>query len=149
MSTSPSSTPTTIFVLYNAKASILGKLTYGYRKICSNADQPACAACDLTHGGLKLDESAEWKETKQKIPAQIKQLHQDELTPELSGFMKSQGLKFPVILGQQTPDSPLLPLMTADDLKTVSKDHSQFLKALEAKAHENHFSWPEASTQTL
>ena len=73
-----------IFILYNAKASFLGKITYGYRKLtCPPTDSP-CAACDLTHGGLRLDESKEWTATKDKIPAQILQLHQDELTPEVS-----------------------------------------------------------------
>ena len=33
----------------------------------------------MTHGGLKLDESTEWKETKKQIPAHVKQLHLDEL----------------------------------------------------------------------
>ena len=33
----------------------------------------------MTHGGLKLDESTEWKDTKKQIPAHVKQLHLDEL----------------------------------------------------------------------
>jgi hypothetical protein len=74
---------TRIFVLYNAKASLLGKLSYGYRKLCAPKDDSPCAACDLTHGGLKLQESEEWKTTKQKIPATVEQRHIDELTPEV------------------------------------------------------------------
>lgn len=77
----------TIYILYNAKASLFGKLNYACRKISAPADQSACAACDLTHGGLRLSESEEWKATKQKIPAQIKQLHTDELTPEVGDHM--------------------------------------------------------------
>lgn len=75
---------TTIYILYNAKASLLGKLNYACRKISAPADESACAACDLTHGGLRLNESEEWKATKQQIPVQVKQLHKDELTPEVS-----------------------------------------------------------------
>lgn len=38
--------PRTLYVLYNADASIMGKLKYGYRKLCkSSEDNPACAAC--------------------------------------------------------------------------------------------------------
>lgn len=38
----------TLYVLYNADASIVGKLRYGYRKIChSTEENPACAACTL------------------------------------------------------------------------------------------------------
>ena len=77
----------TIYILYNAKASLFGKLNYACRKISAPADQSACAACDLTHGGLKINESEEWKATKQKIPAQIKQLHIDELTPEVGSTL--------------------------------------------------------------
>lgn len=76
-------TDTRIFVLYNAKASLLGKLSYSYRKICAPADDSPCAACDLTHGGLKLQESEEWKLTKSKIPATVEQRHIDELTTEV------------------------------------------------------------------
>ena len=72
-----------IFVLYNAKASFLGKLSYGYKKLCAPADDSHCAACDLTHGGLKLQESEKWKATKAKIPATVEQRHIDELTPEV------------------------------------------------------------------
>jgi hypothetical protein len=80
---SDSAKTTKIFVLYNAKASLLGKLSYGYKKLCAPADDSPCAACDLTHGGLKLQESDEWKATKQKIPATVEQRHIDELTPEV------------------------------------------------------------------
>ncbi len=73
-----------IYILYNAKASLLGKLNYVCRKITAGSEDSACAACDLTHGGLKLDESAEWKQTKKQIGgASVKQLHKDELTPEV------------------------------------------------------------------
>jgi hypothetical protein len=38
----------TLYVLYNADASVMGKLRYTYRKICtSSEDNPACAACRL------------------------------------------------------------------------------------------------------
>ena len=79
---------TRIFVLYNAKASLLGKLSYGYKKLCAPADDSPCAACDLTHGGLKLQESEEWKGTKAQIPATVEQRHIDELTPEVGGIME-------------------------------------------------------------
>ena len=84
------SSPSTIYVLYNANGSLLGKLSYACRKVTtsSSAEESACAACDLTHGGLKLDESPQWKQTKQRIGgASVLQLHRDELTPEVStGF---------------------------------------------------------------
>ncbi|KAJ9659417.1 hypothetical protein H2198_003146 [Neophaeococcomyces mojaviensis] len=129
-------TDTRIFVLYNAKASLLGKLSYSYRKICAPADDSPCAACDLTHGGLKLQESEEWKLTKSKIPATVEQRHIDELTTELRDFVKTKELSYPLVLGQKA-DGPLQLLLTAQDLAGVSKDHSAFLSLLNAKAKEN------------
>jgi hypothetical protein len=82
-----SQTNSTIFVLYNADGNLLGKLSYACRKLTTSnsADESACAACDLTHGGLKLDESAEWKKTKQRIGgATVKQLHRNEISSEVS-----------------------------------------------------------------
>lgn len=77
----------TLYILYNADASIMGKLNYGYRKLTAAKDAPACAACDITHGGLRLDETKEWKAIKEKITSEgmeIKQLHRDELGDEVS-----------------------------------------------------------------
>ncbi len=81
--------PSTLYILYNADASILGKLHYGYRKLTAPKDKPACAACDITHGGLHLDETAAWKEAKTEIikggDVEVKQMHRDEMTGEVGG----------------------------------------------------------------
>jgi hypothetical protein len=80
-----STNSTTIYILYNANGSILGKVKYGYEKICAPKDGPSpCAACDLTHGGLRLSESEEWKRTEAQIPAKVTKLHLDELDEEVS-----------------------------------------------------------------
>jgi hypothetical protein len=73
----------TVYIIYNAKASVLGKLNYVYRKATAPQGESTCAACDLTHGGINLTETEEWKETKAKIGADVKQLHLDELTEEV------------------------------------------------------------------
>ena len=73
-----------IYVLYNAKASLLGKFEYTCRKITAPSDSSPCSACDLTHGGLRLNETSTWKDTKNRINANVKQLHKDELTTEVS-----------------------------------------------------------------
>ena len=77
------STPT-IYVLYNAKASVLGKLDYARRKLSAPESSSPCAACDLTHGGLRLSESALWKDTRERVDAHFEQQHQDELTSNVS-----------------------------------------------------------------
>ena len=79
--------PSTLYIIYNANGSILGKLHYGYRKLTAPKDKPVCAACDITHGGLHLDETAAWKEAKAEITksgdVEVKQLHRDEMTGEV------------------------------------------------------------------
>lgn len=75
---------TIIYIIYNANGSILGKVQYAYAKLtCPKDAESPCAACDLTHGGLKLHESDEWKATKKQIPAMVRQLHLDELDSEV------------------------------------------------------------------
>lgn len=81
--------PPTLYILYNADASVMGKLSYSYRKLTSrDPDKPACAACDITHGGLHLDETSQWKTAKAEIVGsgavkEVKQLHRDELDKEV------------------------------------------------------------------
>lgn len=78
----------TIYVLYNADASVMGKLRYGYRKTACPADgEPECAACDITHGGLSLKETPSWLEVKKEIEdssdTKVVQWHRDELSPQV------------------------------------------------------------------
>ena len=81
--------PRTLYILYNANASVLGKLSYGYKHItCSKPDDPTCAACEITHGGLSLKETEAWKAAKQRIKEAdpelvIKQQHRDEIDSEV------------------------------------------------------------------
>lgn len=92
------SAPPTLYILYNADASIMGKLSYGYRKLTNkDKDKPTCAACDITHGGLHLDETAQWKTAKAEIVESgvvkgVKQFHRDELDAEVCWF-----LSFPIV----------------------------------------------------
>lgn len=79
----------TLFILYNADASVMGKLSYGYKKLTNkDKDKPTCAACDITHGGLSLDETSQWKAAKADLldsgaVKDIKQFHRDELDHEV------------------------------------------------------------------
>ncbi len=75
----------TLYVLYNADASVMGKLRYSYRKItCPKDADPECAACDITHGGLSLKETPSWLEVKNEIEnstgMKVTQWHRDELS---------------------------------------------------------------------
>lgn len=81
----------TLYVIYNADGSVLGKLQYGYKKLTWNKSQQdtPCAACDITHGGLSLNPTQSWIDTKKKIEdsrpgLQVKELHRDEVPAEVS-----------------------------------------------------------------
>lgn len=78
----------TLYILYNADSSVLGKLHYGYRKILhSKKTEPECSACDITHGGLSFTESDAWLTAKTEIEASfdtsVVQWHRDELSPQV------------------------------------------------------------------
>jgi hypothetical protein len=55
---------------------------------------------------------------------------------QLRDFVKTNELRYPVVLGQGA-GGPLQLLLTAQDLAVVSKDHSAFVKLLNEKAEEN------------
>lgn len=73
-----------LYILYNADASMMGKLSYGFRKVtCSKDAPPECAACEITHGGLSLKETPAWQSAKATIESSgqlsVVQWHRDEM----------------------------------------------------------------------
>ncbi|KAI9678177.1 MAG: hypothetical protein M1817_006122 [Caeruleum heppii] len=123
-----------IYILYNANASIFGKLDYARRKFSCAPDESACSACDLTHGGLRLKESEQWTMTKKRIQAEVKELHKDEMDQELTRYVSEHQLTHPLVLGRPSSTEGLQCLLTAEDLLKCSKDHELFLKMLREKA---------------
>ncbi|KAI4218967.1 MAG: hypothetical protein LQ349_008501 [Xanthoria aureola] len=124
-----------LFVLYNADASVMGKLSYGYKKLTNrDKDNPTCAACDITHGGLSLDETSQWKAAKADLVdsgavKEIKQLHRDELDPEIKEFVQSRGLHFPMVLARNE-GSGLTSVMSSDELAAFKGDPQAFMKKI-------------------
>jgi len=125
-----------VYILYNADASVAGKLGYAYRKITASAGQSPCVACDLFHGELAPTETEEWTATKKKIGAEVKQLHRDEIDQEIKDFVTLQKLRYPLILGRSDESGSLELLMEAKDVQGCNKDHGEFLVELAAKAAE-------------
>lgn len=106
----------TLYILYNANSTLLGKLHYGYRKLrpSNTHSNPACAACDITHGGLTLSESPKWLESKEEIERagnlKVMQLHRDEVgglrggdgDGGLGAWIKERSIRWPaVVLGRR------------------------------------------------
>ncbi|KAL8712153.1 MAG: hypothetical protein Q9220_003587 [cf. Caloplaca sp. 1 TL-2023] len=133
----PQTIRTTLYILYNADASILGKLNYAYRKLSSEKDKPACAACDITHGGLRLDETKAWKGIKDKLTTEegleIKQLHRDELDGKVKEFMQgNEGVEYPVVLAGDEPGG-LRVAMDRHELGACSGSADAFVGKLREK----------------
>jgi hypothetical protein len=133
----------TIYIIYNAKSTLLGKINYVYRKTtCPDpAINPACAACELTHGpSLSLSESSRWKQTKACISnANIAQIHLDERPGPLFQWMKQHAISTPaviikpVISSDQEGSGAFKVLLTAEDLSHVRTDHGEFLRMLKSR----------------
>ncbi|RAR11994.1 cholesterol 25-hydroxylase-like protein [Stemphylium lycopersici] len=128
----------TLYVLYNADASVLGKLKYGYRKLSnSSADNPACAACDITHGGLSLSETPGWKDAKKQIEAgsgcQVVQWHKDELSSEMKEFVSANNVKYPAVVAKG--DGGLEVAVTSSELATFKGDAAMLVKKLQEKGN--------------
>lgn len=83
----------TLYILYNADASLMGKVKYSYKKICRTDGNPECAACQITHGGLSLNETSEWSIAKKELESEenikVVQWHRDELSDQVRNFSSS------------------------------------------------------------
>ncbi|KAF2490055.1 hypothetical protein BU16DRAFT_544391 [Lophium mytilinum] len=126
-----------IYILYNADASIMGKLKYSYRKLKSSPDcEPACAACDITHGGLSLCETPAWVSAKKEIEAsgaelKVVQWHRDEIVGPLKDWIKEEGIRYPsVVLAK---DTGFEEVMGASELAGCKGDATVFVKGLRIK----------------
>ncbi|KAJ5489572.1 hypothetical protein N7539_004462 [Penicillium diatomitis] len=105
------------------------------------ATNPACAACELTHGpSLSLNESAEWKATKSKIiNANIVQVHLDERSNSLIQWMKQHGVGTPAVIIEAASGmigvngEPFKILLGPEDISRVRTDHEEFLRMLQAR----------------
>jgi hypothetical protein len=132
--------PPTLYIIYNASSTLLGKLSYVRRKCTSSNSDPACAACELTHGpSLSLTESAEWRKAKQRIKGvAVKQVHTDEMPENLRSWMEWKGVKPPaVVVGLwDEREEGFFELMGREDLARVRRSLPEFLELLERRARE-------------
>jgi hypothetical protein len=102
ISSPSSSNRPTLYIVYNATSTVLGKVNYAYhKKTCPDpSSNPACAACELTHGpSLSLTESSQWKTTKAHIKqANIAEVQKDELLAPLAQWMEREQLSTPAVI---------------------------------------------------
>lgn len=128
-----------IIIIYNADSTIRGKINYVYRKISSSSEEnPACAACDLTHGGLSLKEVPGWVKTKQEIESkgyEVIQWHRDEIKPDVKDWVKENTVRYPVVLSREKPDASKDLRVVADssELASCAGDATKLVEILKSK----------------
>ncbi|KAK3725909.1 hypothetical protein LTR37_000057 [Vermiconidia calcicola] len=112
------STSKQLIIIYNADSTVRGKLNYAFRKLSSNSsDNPACAACDLTHGGLSLSEAPGWTMVKSEIESQqwkVTQWHRDEVEVSVKEWVQANGVRYPVALSRAQDGTSQEPKLVAD-----------------------------------
>ncbi|KAI7080622.1 hypothetical protein KC343_g20867, partial [Hortaea werneckii] len=109
-----------LIIIYNADSTIRGKLQYAYRKLSSSGPDPACAACDITHGGLSLSEVPGWQKAKADIEAQgwkVTQWHRDEIEPGVKSWIDQEQVRYPTVLAKgQTDEKDIRQVMDPAEL---------------------------------
>ena len=125
-----------LLIIYNADSTLRGKVTYAYRKLSSK--QTACAACDITHGGLSLSEVPKWKETKQQIESQgwkVLQWHRDEVEQPVKEWIQANSIRYPTVLLRSKDDDGANLKMLADtgELVECAGDATRLLELLNKK----------------
>ncbi|MCJ1310475.1 hypothetical protein MMC25_004139 [Agyrium rufum] len=134
-----------IYIIYNADGSMRGKIGYAYRKLTAGSKESPCSACDLTHAGLNLTETKEWTSTRAQIGADVKQLHRDEIDDEVKNYVKTNNLRYPLVLGR-ADGQELQQLMSGEDLIGCPKDHKKFLELLRERTAEKNIPLSEESS---
>ncbi|RMJ23148.1 hypothetical protein PHISP_05992 [Aspergillus sp. HF37] len=140
----PANQPT-LYIIYNAKSTLFGKVDYAYRKLTrpDSCSRPACAACELTHGpSLSLTESPEWAAAKARIRnVTVAQVHTDEQPAGLARWMEEEGVETPAVVVEAAKandgeSGSFQMLLTSEDLARVRRDYGRFLEALRERARE-------------
>ncbi|TKA33373.1 hypothetical protein B0A50_00926 [Salinomyces thailandicus] len=128
----------TLIIIYNADSTIRGKLQYAYRKLSSSSPDPACAACDITHGGLSLSEVPGWKNAKSDIEARgwkVIQWHRDEIEPEIKSWIQKEKIRYPTVLVKgQTDVTDTRQVMDSAELAECAGDAMKMVETLKKKA---------------
>lgn len=115
---------------------MMGKLSYGFRKVtCSKDAPPECAACEITHGGLSLKETPAWQSAKATIESSgqlsVVQWHRDEMDDSLKSWFKSESLSYPAAILKKDEKYELV--MNRDQLAECKGQPDQFVEKLKGK----------------
>ena len=115
-----------IFCIYDAEGSIIGELTYLFKKIFKNFE---CSMCNITHG--KVSTKKEWTTKLKSSRFNIEALHLDEQSTELKSFTKGIA---PCVVA--SIDGKLTLVMNHSELTRIRGDVDIFFHQLEKKIEE-------------
>lgn len=123
-----------LIIIYNANSSVRGKLTYAFNKLSKSGDEPECAACDITHGGLSLKEAPGWVTAKKEIESQgwkVIQWHRDEVEQDVKDWVKNQDKRYPIIVSRSGGE--IEQVADSGDLGVCAGDATKLLGLLKEK----------------
>ncbi len=113
----------TLFAIYDAEGSFIGKLKYSFGKSVGLAD---CALCDLSHGWNPIGKT-DWRQRTGQL-ARIHWLHRNELSSDLMHLTRG---KLPCVVVQRGNDVAIL--INRDSLENCNGDLSKFENLVEEK----------------
>ena len=117
------------FVIYDADGTRFGEIKYIIGHALGLIE---CSACSITH--TSKAEKDEWKNLKQKCEMKTKiiQWHRDEVNDKVNDFIKSENVKYPVVI-VESRDSKLSVGLNDIELKACSGSIEQMLEKLKEK----------------
>ena len=91
-----------------------------------------------SHGGLSLREVPGWVKTKGEIEAkgfEVIQWHRDEIKPDVKDWIRSNGVRYPVVLSRAKPEaaSDLKVVADTKDLASCAGDATKLVEILTSK----------------
>ena len=112
-----------IYCIYNSNGSILGEITYLWKKLFFNFD---CSLCNVSHNTIM--EKQIWKKEMSNSEYRLEMLHLDEQPEDLQAF--SEGAT-PCVVSKDESGFKLI--MTENQLKKIDGSVHLFFKQLNNK----------------
>ena len=112
-----------IYCIYDAKGSIIGEISYLWKKLIFNFE---CSLCNISHN--TFTEKQIWKKEMSKAKYKLEMLHLDEQSEDLQAF--TEGVT-PCVVGKDASGYKII--LNDSQLKKINGDVNLFFKELNNK----------------
>lgn len=112
-----------IYCIYDAKGSIIGEISYLWKKLIFNFE---CSLCNISHN--TFTEKQIWKKEMSKAKYKLEMLHLDEQSEDLQAF--TEGFT-PCVVGKDASGYKII--LNDSQLKKINGDVNLFFKELNNK----------------